>query len=271
MLEIKTVKKGAELISAKFDGKEMMHDGVEFWNRHSPILFPIVGQIKDGKSIINGIECYMGQHGFARDMEFEEIGENSYVLKYSEETMKKFPYKFELYVSYEVVENSIKVNWKVVNCDDKNICFGIGAHPAFKCEYSKEDVYLELEKEENDSQILRLENGLINTNLKHENKIIVGKIIKINSNTFDNDAIIISNINSKSIKLIENGITKLEVDFAGFKYLAIWAKKDANFICIEPWYNTADYVDSDGIYEHKKDIIELGKGEIFETSYIVKF
>ena len=99
MLKIKTVKKGAELVSVKVDNIEKMHDGESFWNRHSPVLFPIVGKLKDGKTIIEGKEYQMGQHGFARDMEFEEIGENSYVLKANEETKIKFPYDFELYFS----------------------------------------------------------------------------------------------------------------------------------------------------------------------------
>ena len=73
MLKIKTVKKGAELVSVLHDDIEKIHDGIEGWNRHAPILFPIVGKLKDGKTIIDGKECFMGQHGFARDMEFEEI------------------------------------------------------------------------------------------------------------------------------------------------------------------------------------------------------
>ena len=80
MLEIKTVKKGAELVSVKANGIEKMHDGESFWNRHSPVLFPIVGKLKNNRTIIEGSEYEMGQHGFARDMEFEEIGENSYVF-----------------------------------------------------------------------------------------------------------------------------------------------------------------------------------------------
>ena len=77
MIEIKTVNKGAELVSIKFNGEEKMHDGESFWNRHAPVLFPIVGKLKDGKTIIDGKVCEMGQHGFARDMDFEKIGDNS--------------------------------------------------------------------------------------------------------------------------------------------------------------------------------------------------
>ena len=102
MVEIQSVSKGAELISVKFDGIEKLHDGKSFWNRHSPILFPIVGKLKNGKTIINGKTYEMGQHGFARDMNFEKLAENSYVLKSNEETKSKFPFDFELYVSYRL-------------------------------------------------------------------------------------------------------------------------------------------------------------------------
>ena len=107
MLEIKTVKKGAELVSVIFNGFEKLHDGKNYWNRHSPVLFPIVGKLKDGKTQINGKIYEMGQHGFARDMEFEEIEENSYVLKSNEKTLEKFPFRFELYVSYEVKKDEL--------------------------------------------------------------------------------------------------------------------------------------------------------------------
>ena len=136
MIKIQTVKKGAELVSIKMNDIEKMHDGESFWNRHSPVLFPIVGKLKDGKTTIMGNEYFMGQHGFARDMEFEEIGEHQYVLKANDETLSKFPFRFELYISYEVEGNKVITKYKVVNKDDKTMCFGLGGHPAFACEYS---------------------------------------------------------------------------------------------------------------------------------------
>ena len=133
MVEIQSVSKGAELISVKFDGIEKLHDGKSFWNRHSPILFPIVGKLKNGKTIINGKTYEMGQHGFARDMNFEKLAENSYVLKSNEETKSKFPFDFELYVSYRTTKNKVYTNYKVVNRSDDIMIFGLGGHPAFVC------------------------------------------------------------------------------------------------------------------------------------------
>ena len=80
MIDIIVNEKGAELTSIKFNGKEKLHDGLKDWNRHSPVLFPIVGKLKNGKTNINGREYEMGQHGFARDMNFQKISENKYIL-----------------------------------------------------------------------------------------------------------------------------------------------------------------------------------------------
>ena len=113
MIKIKSVNKGAELTSINFNGEEKLHDGEKYWNRHSPILFPIVGKLKDGKTIINGKEYFMGQHGFARDMEFEVIGENSYVLKSNEETRAKYPFDFELYVSHKAEDDKVTTKYEI--------------------------------------------------------------------------------------------------------------------------------------------------------------
>lgn len=271
MLEIKTVKKGAELISAKFNGIEKMHDGEIFWNRHAPILFPIVGKLKDGKTKINGEVFEMGQHGFARDLEFEEIGENSYVLKSNEETKRKFPFDFELYVSYETTKNTLTTKYKVINKDTQKMYFGLGGHPAFKCEYSSGKYRLEFEDIEEEIEFYQLENGLIKENPENSRKFLRENRIFLDSKTFENDAIIMKKIHSDDIYLKTETKTILDFNFNGFPYLAIWSKPDAPFICIEPWFNTADKVNSNGNFEEKENLLELEPGEKFEAQYSVKF
>lgn len=271
MIEIQTVNKGAELVSIKYNGVEKMHDGESFWNRHAPVLFPIVGKLKDGKTIIDNQVCEMGQHGFARDMEFECIGENSYVLKSNEETLKKYPYKFELYISYEIKENKVITRYKVVNKDNKEIIFGLGGHPAYKCEYSTGKYCLEFDQDEKNVEIYQLENGLRKlepedkTNFFKENKIL------LNKNTFEDDALILKNLNSRKVYLKNNNKIELAFEYKGFPYLGIWSKPGAPFICIEPWFNTTDKVDSNGFYAQKEDIIKLGVNKEFESEYSVMF
>ena len=269
MVEILSKNKGAELVSIKYNGEEKLHDGVNDWNRHSPVLFPIVGKLKDGENVIENKICKMGQHGFARDSEFEKIGEESYLLKYNEETLEKFPYKFEFNISYEVENDSVKTKYKIKNVDNKTIKFGLGGHPAFKCDYK--NCELEFENDENNAEIYQLDNGLIKLEKEDVSKFINGNKIKLDAGIFDNDAIIMKNLKSNKVVLKENAKKILEFDFSDFPILAIWSKPNAKFLCIEPWFNTADRVDSEGVFDKKENLIKLEPQEIFECSYTVKF
>ena len=271
MLKIKTVKKGAELVSVKAKDIEKMHDGESFWNRHSPILFPIVGKLKNGKTIIEGKEYEMGQHGFARDMEFEEIGENSYVLKANEETKTKYPYDFELYISHNVQKNKVITKYKVVNKDSKTMYFGIGGHPAYACEYTSGKYRLEFEDIEDRLEIYQLEDGLLKKNPEKLSKFFRENRIFLDEKTFEKDALIIRNINSSKIYLKTETKTILAFEFKGFPYLGVWSKPGAPFVCIEPWQNHTDDVDSSGNFVDKESILKLEPNEEFEAEYSVEF
>lgn len=283
MLEIDTKPQGAELTSIQFNGKEMLFQGTKvldqegkpFWKRQAPILFPIVGQIKNSKTIIEGNSYEMSQHGFARDMEFEEISKtqnkHEYILKYNEETLKKYPYKFELKVIYEVIENTLNVTYQVKNIDDKEIYFGLGGHPAFNCDYNNGEYEIAFTEKEDKIEFLNLKDGLVDIE-KAEN-ILNNNKIQLKENTFENDAIIMKNIKSNKVILQNNKTNKkiLEFDFTGFPYLAIWSKKGAPFVCIEPWQNTADKIDSKGILKEKENIINLGQNKDFKCNFKIKF
>ena len=271
MIKIKTVSKGAELISIEKDGIERMHDGQKDWNRHSPVLFPIVGKLKDNMTLIEGKEYKMNQHGFARDMDFEKIGENSYVLRYNEETLKMYPFKFELYISYEVGNNSVTTKYRVVNKDNKMIYFGLGGHPAYKCDYVTGKYILEFEEIEDDMEIYQLENGLIKDTCENKSNFMKDNRILLDNNTFENDAIIFKNIRSRVIYLKKEEKSILSLEFKDFPYLGIWSKPNAHFICLEPWLNTADKVSTNGNYEEKDDLVELNQGQQFVAEYTVNF
>ena len=269
MIEIVTKTHGAELESIRFNGEEKLHDGLKDWNRHAPVLFPIVGKLRNGETIIEDHVYKMGQHGFARDMNFEKIGENSYLLKYNEETLQKFPYKFEFKICYEVLEDSVTTKYEIKNIDNKSICFGLGGHPAFCCDYANGE--LEFEQVEDEVQVYQLVDGLVKLEEEDKTKFIIENKMKLHPNIFDDDAIILKNLKSNKVVLKENNQKLLEFDFTDFPILGIWSKPGAKFICIEPWLNTADKVDSNGKYENKENLIHLKPGEIFKCSYSVKF
>ena len=275
MLKIKSKRQGAELTSILKDGNEMLFDGKTFWNRQSPILFPIVGQIKEGKTQIEGKIYEMSQHGFARDLEYEPVTKldnfHSYVLKSNRITQARYPFDFELYNTYRMDANKLTTIYKVINTGKTNMPFCIGGHPAFKCDYSTGDYEIVFEQNEENIEFLKLRNGLIDTenatNILEENKI------HLTENIFDNDAIIMKNIKSNKVILQNRNTNKkiLEFDFTDFPYLALWSKKGAPFVCIEPWQNTADKIDSNQIYKEKENILSIEPDEIYSCKYIVKF
>ena len=282
MLKIQTKKSGAELTSVQYNGKEMLFQGAKvldsngniYWKRQAPILFPIVGQLKNSQTQIEGETYEMSQHGFARDMDFEEISKTEnkhhYMLKYNEGTLKKYPYKFELHVIYEIIGDTLTVTYKVKNIDDKIIYFGLGGHPAFNCDYSNGEYEIVFSENEDKIVFLKLKNGLIDTekaqNILQDNKIY------LKEDTFDNDAVIMKNLKSNKV-ILQNHETNqkiLEFDFTGFPYLALWSKKGAPFVCIEPWQNTADKIDSVQIYKDKENIIELPKDKKYQCKFMIK-
>ncbi len=275
-MEIQTIEKGAELTSIIYKGEERLHDAKTFWFKHSPILFPIIGKLRYDKAKIDGVEYPIHKHGFGRDLNFEKIGEHSYVLKSSEETHKMYPYDFELYVWYTTSENKVTTNFRVVNkTQDKTMIFGLGGHPAFKCDYSNEKCYLEFEKEEDKVEIIPFELSsmlLKRENIKGEEFITDKKILKFNKDSFKNDAIILTNLKSKTITLKDGDKKLVKFSFDnGFNYLGIWSPVGAPFVCLEPWLNTADYVDSSIEFNEKKDTVKLPPNEEFKISFTAEF
>lgn len=282
-----TSSKGGELISFKVNGEEKIHQGENvvdengkvYWKRHSPVLFPIVGKLKKNKTLIGGRTYELMQHGFARDLEFEPITKldnfHSYVLRSNKYTLLKYPYEFELYNTYRAEENKLTTIYKVVNTGLINLPFGIGGHPAFKIDaedLNNGNYYLEFEQDEEKIHFLYLVDGLVGTDYA-KNRVVEKRYIPLDAHTFDDDALIMKSITSNKISLINSATRRrlLTMDFTGFPYLAIWSKPNAPFICIEPWYSTADNIKSSGVFTQKQDIISLKPDESFECKYTVEF
>jgi len=280
-LEVLADENGGELISikGKEDNIEYLWKGdPEYWNRHAPILFPIVGKVKDNKYRIGDKEYKLGQHGFARDSKFEVISHNTnkiiFRLSSTEETLKKYPFKFELDIKYCLDLNNLKVTYIVRNTDKGKIYFSIGAHPGFTCPFleaeTMEDYYLEFdEKETAKGEVLHKETGLLTKDsqleLKHES------IINLNKDLFKQDAIIFRNLKSTKVSLKNHkNSKKITVGFEGFPYLGVWSKPTgAAFVCIEPWFGHADSVDFNGDFSEKAGIIPLDKDAEFICTYTI--
>ena len=276
MLNIEIKNEGAELTSIKFNNKEMLHNGEKFWDRQSPILFPTVGRLRDNQTIINDKKYEIPQHGFAKDMEFELIQETenskTYLAKSNEETLKMYPFKFELYTKYIVNENNLTVEYKVINKDNKEMLFGIGGHPGFKLDMPQEEYYFELGLEEDEVEFMEVEGNYI-SNKPAKNILKKNKIIEITKDTFINDAIMMKKLKSNTIALKQKKDNKkiLEFTFEEFPILAIWSMPEAPFICLEPWFNYADRVKETGYFKDKEGVITLNPEKEFNCKFSVKF
>lgn len=281
LLEVLVSNSGAELISikGKKDNLEYLWTAnSKYWGRHAPILFPIIGKVKDNKYRVGQQEFKIEQHGFARDYEFDLVENKDNILTYKlvscEESLKKYPYKFELYVEYKLSENKLQVAYKIRNIDNQKIYFSIGSHPGFNCplleEKDFEDYYLEFNKKENARRQFLHKELLLFT---EESEVVLNNsnILKLSKKLFTQDALIFKNLYSNKVALKNNKNSKvITINFEGFPYLGIWSKPDeAPFICIEPWFGHADPIDFNGDYTEKPGVIPLDIGKEFNCSYSI--
>ncbi len=249
----------------------------KYWARHSPILFPIVGRLKNDSYFYKNQKYNMTQHGFARDKEFELIKKEDDFLEFrlcsDEKSLEIYPFDFELYLSYKLEKSSLIVSYKVINKSDEKMLFSIGAHPAFNWsleeDLKKEDYFLEFENIKQTKRYFLNDLGLVYDSV--DLKITDNKIA-LNEELFKNDALVFNDLNIKTLTL-KNSKNKnfVKLNFENFPYLGIWSKPSgAPFLCIEPWFGVADEQNSTQNLEDKKGIITLQKDEVFSCFYSIE-
>ena len=264
---------GAELFSLiDNQTKEYMWNGnPDFWPKHSPILFPIVGSLKDDTYNFSEKDYHLSRHGFARDKEFELIEKTessaTFSLSYNEETLQKYPFKFELQIIYNLEENKLNIGYKVINKGETQLPFSIGAHPAFSLPEKFSNYNIQFEKEEQLEYSL-LEDGLIsNTTATLETS---NNTVSLNYKLFENDALVFKALESNTLTILENSKPYLKVDFEDFPSLGIWTKENAPFICIEPWFGYSDTLEKYGDILKKEGIVLLEANQIFNAEFSIQ-
>lgn len=264
---------GAELISLKNNNnREYIWEGnPTYWGKHSPILFPIVGTLKNNSFYHKGTEYQLSRHGFAREMTFNliEKTENKAIfsIQSNEDTLKKYPFDFELQLIYSVEGNSLTIEYKVINSGKETIPFSIGAHPAFALPQKFEN-YSMLFEQTTPLKYYLLENDLISCQTKNielnENQI------PLTYDLFKNDALIFKTLQSNSLTILENSNPLLKVSFEDFPSLGIWTKMNAPFLCIEPWFGYSDTEESNGNLFEKEGIQLLEENKIFHSKFQIE-
>lgn len=274
-LSVSVNTSGAELVSLKKGGLELMWQADKtIWARHAPVLFPIVGKLKEDQFTYEGSAYKMSQHGFARDKEFVLVEESGSVLEFeltaNDESMMIYPFHFSLRIRYELNGSELSISYSVFNPDNKPLFFSLGAHPGFSCKRvsgeSLNDFFIEVPGKD----ILiaeKLENGL-QSGKTYEVKLSGGKL-KLSTALFDNDALVFKNKQIEKISLVSGkSSVKLTLNCKDWPYFGVWTKKGSDaFVCLEPWYGIADPADSRGELKSKEGIIELAPYESFECFY----
>lgn len=273
-LSVQIKSKGAELFSLKNNvtQREFIWEGnSDFWGKHSPVLFPIVGTLKNNTYRFENKEYQLPRHGFARDLEFKIVyqTENEVIFSLSsdENTAKLFPFKFELQMHYILIDATLKLSYSVKNLDNKTLPFSIGAHPAFALPFEFENYSLQFEHQET-LKSCTLENDLLSD--KTFEIELENKNLPLSYSLFANDALIFKTLKSKFITIVETENPILKISFSDFENLGIWTKPNAKFICIEPWLGYSDTIHSNGNLSEKDGIQIVKENQTFCCSFSIE-
>jgi galactose mutarotase-like enzyme len=267
--------KGAELSSVVRDDLEYIWQAKpDVWARHAPVLFPIVGRLKNN-TFSHGPKNYtLSQHGFARDMEFTLLDHGPAELKFglvsNEITKAVFPFEFDLVTTYTINSDVMTCSYEVKNPSFEDLFFSIGAHPGFAMPDGMQNYVLKF-KTDKQYEITLLSEGLL-SNTKEKFHIHAGEV-NLNSSLFDKDALVFENSQIDDIELISTKSGRgVELICKDWPYFGIWGKKECNdFVCLEPWYGITDSVDAKGEISSKKGIIKVEPGKKFECSFTMRF
>ncbi len=277
ILSIEISEKGAELSSIEKNGRQYLWSAdANFWNRHAPILFPIVGRLRDDKCRFSELECYLKQHGFARDSRFAPTGKSGELKLAEKPAPEVYPFDFDLSVHYELDGNQIKAVWTVVNQGDETMWFQIGAHPGFMLpQYDANDavhgyfrLYDSKGKIAHPSLFSDLDDGLRKP-LSSPTPLPDDEI-PITNEIFAKGALLIEESQVASAELLDkNKQPILRVDCPQAEALGLWApfKKGCPFVCIEPWCGIADSVGFTGDFSKRTYTHCLKSREEFKFEY----
>jgi galactose mutarotase-like enzyme len=278
-LKVNVIEKGAELKSvvSKATNLEYMWSGdPAFWGKTSPVLFPIVGTLKNNTYLYQGKSYSLARHGFARDATFAIIEQKKdvvvFFLSSTPASREKYPFDFEFRISYRLTEDILEVTYDIRSTGNV-LYFSLGAHPAFKVPLvngsAYEDHYLEFNVRENSPRWPINGDGLIKD--KPLPLLQNASTLHLTRTLFAEDALVFKDLRSNKISIkSETHQHGLEFYFEGFPYMGIWAAKNADFVCIEPWCGIADAETHDQQLISKEGVVRIGRGEIWKRSWKIR-
>ena len=280
VLKVQVAEKGAELQSIvnKIFGIDYLWNGnPAFWAKHSPVLFPIIGNLKNNTYSYLGKSYQLPRHGFARDMDFEVEKQSRqeivFLLKSNSETKKNYPFDFEFRIRYQISGDELSTEYIVSNTGNSLLIFSVGGHPAFRVPLTTDtvfsDYHLKFDETENLPRWPISKDGLILPQpiplLEDTNRLSLSKSL------FYQDALVFKYPASSEISLLSARTPRgLRFQMGEFPFLGIWSARDADFVCIEPWCGIADSVNSNQQLEQKEGIEKLSPGKLFSRQWRIK-
>lgn len=272
---------GAQLVSLKSSsGFEYIWVGdPAYWREHAPVLFPIVGALRDGKTKINGQWYEMGRHGFAKRSEFALKAQTpesiALTLTATPETKAVYPFDFTLTVAYTLTSDGIDTSFTVENPGTVDLPYVVGGHPGFNLpvdgDAAFEDYTIQFDEDEDQvCPVIDLQAGLIDPTC--EGFHLSGKEIPLRHSLFYQDALVFENLRSKRVRLVNKHSGRgVEMDFSGFPMLGIWsAVNDGPYVCLEPWTGCATLTTEGDEFVEKKGMSLLAPCGKEEHSFSVR-
>ncbi len=273
LIEVEIDEHGAELKSLVRKDNEteyMWNADPKYWGRTSPVLFPFVGAVKDGAYRTKGKSYSMGQHGFARDMDFSLSEKTTdalwFELKSNENTLEKFPYEFLFKIGYRIENNKVTVIWHVENIDSEILPFSVGGHPAFNNRKNSKLLF------DIDGSIKSrtLVNGLAGDEI--DTIPLNNSFLDVTKKLFDKDALVLENQSIHKVSLCEESGEAYLTLTANCPLMGIWSPvgSDVPFVCIEPWYGRCDSIHFDGELSEREFGNLLNPNESWEREYTIE-
>ena len=273
---------GAELTSLKkrdTDEELIWTADKQYWGRHAPMLFPIVGKVWNGEYRV-GDEIYsLPQHGFARDHDFKLLCQDkesvTLCLESDDQSLKVYPYRFRIEATYRLEDNTLVVEWRIKNPGSETMFFQIGAHPGFNYrEFSKDDfIHGYFRVISGDEPVRRLVIGQLTPDgYRSENAAMIeldsDAMLPITPGLFTNDALVLEEYQTDQIILYDKDCNPyISVETPDAPVWGLWSppSKNAPFVCIEPWMGRCDFQGYQGDITGRDYInsLEAGKSSAF--------
>ena len=269
---------GAELtslINLNTDKEIIWEGNSDFWGGQSPVLFPIIGALKNEQYIFEGKTYELPRHGFARRRTFDvkNSSDNDVIfeLKSDSDSLKIYPFEFSLEIKYILVENKLIVSYQVKNWSEKEMYFSLGAHPGFAIDTKNGLKYDDYEIAFSDDEKLEI-HPLVDNLISNGTQTIEleNKTLPLTYELFSKDALVMTNMKSQELILRnKKNHHKVIFSFSNFPYFGIWAAKNADFVCLEPWQGIADLENHNQELTEKFGILKLKNGEDWKADWAV--